>query len=171
MPPRPCAHDSSSEKELLSAGQEISLLCVCLCLSLAPPLSHPAPISSSFSSSSLNSQSLNIFPTHTDAHSDCHGHRMPCCAIPLSYLFCADKSLPTQTQQWMTRVSSPSPDSESPDCGQTAPSNCPPCQHEQLILGVIIPAMTLIATAEVVIAAPPPLHLSFPLSCNPCQWL
>lgn len=124
-------------------------LCLPLFLSLCLPLSHSLPPSLPPSPSHLLILNLLMFSLHT--HTDTRLRR-PSDAL-LSYLFCADKSLPTQTQQWMTCVSSPSPDSESPDGGQTTPSNCPLCQREQLILGVVIPAMTLIAILEVTIAA------------------
>lgn len=44
---------------------------------------------------------------------------------------------------------------KGPDCGQTTPSCCPLCQHEQLILGIIISALTLKGSTEVTTAATP----------------
>ena len=80
-------------------------------------LSHNASIFS-FSPSSLDSQLRKYFPpTHADTHTDCDGLQMPSCAYTLVLLvLCWQKISPLKTQQWMTCVSSPSPDRKSWVC-------------------------------------------------------
>lgn len=129
-------------------------------------LSPPLPPSLSLSLNHLLVLSVEIFPSPVTA-TDGNGHWTSAglCSTLVLFVLCWQKP----PHKWMTLVSSPSPDSKSPDYGQTTPSSCPLCQHEQLILGVIILAVTLIDTMEVIKAAPPLLDLS--LHSNPRQRL
>lgn len=108
-PPGP-VHTSPSLKKnrcLMSAGQKISLVSVCLCLlflglfflsSLPLSLLPCLRLFLFFRIISWFSVS-KYFPNTQTQIGTCDGHRTSCCSVPLSYLLCADNSLSTQTRK------------------------------------------------------------------------